>query len=385
MIPRCLLCGGMDSFSEQEMQTIKDSFYLNFTQIDPPFPLDMGIMNKALPLLETLSHERCGRILSDVTQQSQYCMAIIDKTFHIWPISPKSFASGSHCFAYDAGDSKVFKQAKLVDGLPSSKQSAEKAFTDVVHEYQLLSQIHTDPKFVELRDKVIPFPEAICSGEYQYKEATYLKVGHIGNRYITLMDRLYDDMPFSKQVHLCQRLIEIVAAFHRHGFFICDLKPENLFIGHDGKLILADIGSLRNIENLKKSPYTPRYSLMNDLCNCDEISDALKNATDEKTAIDLKQTFSMLLEKRDVAALGMVCYQIFTRTHALRQAIDRPGCIVPLSFEIQQKALEAAGTGAFLELFTSMIADPRERIDSRTALERFQILFLDALGTLPPA
>jgi hypothetical protein len=377
----CIYCGRTDSFSEAGRELIKASWREQYTKLSKIYTTSgkstdynrcEKIMCELFKKLDHLQHEDCGYIVLNDQQEAIYCIAIIEKTLRVWEIGKKRFASGTSCSAYAARDlfnpkiPLVFKEAKR-RSQETSRPKAEKAFQEVISEWKIASHLHTDPRYAGLKKWVMAKPEILAGCEYTLAGNQLLTVGHIGRRYDTLFDVIAANVLTPEQQRgIALQLIKMVDAFHQHGRYICDFKPENLFLfGED--VYLADLDSLRYSGHTKNVSYSALYVLKEDLIKRIELSET---ASDEE--------YCRCLAQADIAALALTIYTLFTGTSAFDLDPDdnKSGCVPTKTFELQKIILEEAQADAYFELFVSMInPDMDARPDSGTVLKEFHRLF----------
>jgi len=161
---------------------------------------------------------------------------------------------------------------------------------------------------------------------------------------------------------LCHRICRSIAVIHKNNYVHRDLKPENILLTSDGDVKLTDFGLSLHISRKRSTPKetllgTPLYMSPEQINNAD-------------TGL-----------ASDVFSLGVIFYQIATRTHPFEA--DSVGEIFSQILTKKPGPLpEDTYPAWFTKLVENMLnKDPRKRPQS--ALEVLQA-FKDALGEKNP-
>ncbi|XP_026193634.1 uncharacterized protein LOC34618072 [Cyclospora cayetanensis] len=103
-------------------------------------------------------------------------------------------------------------------------------------------------------------------------------------------------LPVKAREYFCQQLITTTAKLHAANLVHQDIKPENVLIGKDGLVNLADFGMLGKVGDRRRCAERITYLFMDPT----------------HARCTLRDSFSFLTEKYDAWSVGMTCYIIMT-------------------------------------------------------------------------
>ena len=244
--------------------------------------------------------------------------------------------------------------ARLDDGTievdPQYQEDFDAAVSSLGHEAEVLRQLAKEPAIVQVRD-VFPDNETVYLAMEYLRGRSYDKYLHDWYaKYQTHLD-------VQAAVNVILRILGALEAVHACGLLHLDVKPANIRVLDDGRIVLLDFGSARDAFRVGNGPYgdtfTPGFAALEQY----SVTGSVLAATDVyATAATLYYSLSL---------------QVPTRADERAEGAPLP----PLSAcnPLVETALEAVVEKA-------MALDPRSRYASVSLLKQA----LEPFGTTDP-